>query len=69
VIELLGNNMDLYMSTCLRGPVVARVEAQSDLQIDARVTLYADLRKVHFFAPGETGMNLCQTSEPAHAIA
>ena len=69
VIEPLGNNMDLYLSTCLRGPVVARVEAQEGLQIDAPVTLYADLRKVHFFAPGETGMNLCQTSEPAHANA
>ncbi len=39
------------------------------LQIDAQMTLYADLRKIHFFAPGETGMNLSQTSEPAHAFA
>jgi multiple sugar transport system ATP-binding protein len=70
VIEPLGNNMDVYVGTCLHDHVVARVEAQAGLQIDAPVTLYADLRKVHFFAPGETGMNLSQTtSEPAHAIA
>jgi multiple sugar transport system ATP-binding protein len=69
VIEPLGNNMDVYLSTCLHDPVVARVEAQGGLQIQSRVSLYADLRKVHFFAPGVTGMNLSQTSEPAHAFA
>jgi multiple sugar transport system ATP-binding protein len=69
VMEPLGNNIDLYVSTCLHDQVVARVEAQAGLQIQSRVTLYADLRRVHFFAPGVTGMNLSQTSEPAHAIA
>jgi multiple sugar transport system ATP-binding protein len=69
VIEPLGNNMDLYASTCLHDQVVARVEAQSGLQADSRVTLYVDPRKVHFFAPGETGMNLSQTNELSHALA
>jgi len=69
VIEPLGNNMDLYASTCLRDQVVARVEAQVGLQADSRLTLFVDPRKAHFFAPGETGMNLSQTSEPAHALA
>jgi ABC-type sugar transport system ATPase subunit len=69
VIEPLGNDMDVYASTVLHDQVVARVEAQSGLQIDAKVRLYADLRKIHVFAPGETGLNLSQTSEPAHAIA
>jgi hypothetical protein len=32
--------------------------------------MYVDLRKVHVFEPGETGMNLSsKTSEPAHALA
>ncbi len=69
VIEPLGNDMDVYMSTNLHDHVVGRVEAQSDLAVDTRATLYVDLRRVHFFEPGATGMNLRITSEPAHALA
>lgn len=69
VVEPLGNDMDVYANTSLHDQVVARVEAQAGLQVDAQLTLYADLRKIHVFAPGETGLNLSQTSEPAHANA
>jgi multiple sugar transport system ATP-binding protein len=69
VVEPLGSDMDVYMSTNLNDHVVARVEAQSGLRMDAPATLYVDLRKVHFFEPGETGMNLSQTNEPSHAVA
>ena len=69
VVEPLGNDMDVYMSTTLNDHVVARVEAASDLQMDAQATMFVDLRKVHFFEPGETGMNLSQTNEIAHAVA
>jgi multiple sugar transport system ATP-binding protein len=74
VIEPLGNDMDVYLKTSLHDPVVARVEAQSGLRVDAAATLYVDLRKVHLFEPGETGMNLSletlsPATEPAHAIA
>jgi multiple sugar transport system ATP-binding protein len=69
VIEPLGNNMDVYASTALHDQVVARVEAQDGLQIDTQVALHADLRKIHFFAPGATGTNLSKTSEPTHALA
>ena len=84
VIEPLGNDMDVYAETALCHPLVARVEAgaQSDSQmsdnggsggpglaVGSRVRLYADLRKVHFFEPGDTGMNLSLSNEPAHALA
>ena len=70
VIEPLGSDMDVYMSTALSETIVGRVEAQPGLQRDAQVTMYVDLRKVHVFEPGETGMNLSsKTSEPAHALA
>jgi multiple sugar transport system ATP-binding protein len=69
VVEPLGNDMDVYMNTNLNDHVVARVEAESGLQMDARVTMYVDLRRVHFFEPGETGMNLSQKNEPSHAVA
>ena len=57
------------MSTALNDHVVARVEAHPGLQTNAQVTAYVDLRKVHFFEPGETGMNLSLVKESAHAIA
>jgi ABC-type sugar transport system ATPase subunit len=73
VTEPLGNTMDVYMSTELDNPVVARVDAlgaaQNDLRAESRVTVHVDLRRVHFFEPGETGMNLSKTSEPIHALA
>lgn len=77
VVEPLGNDMDVYMSTNLNDHVVARVEAESaqggalgnGLRADAQATLYVDLRKVHFFEPGETGMNLSLTNETDHAAA
>ncbi len=76
VIEPLGNDMDLYMETNLNDRVVARVEASGEaagLRGDSQVTLYVDLRKIHFFEPGDTGMNLSLSpgfsSEPAHALA
>ena len=60
VIEPLGNSMDVYVQTALKDHVVARLEAQSGLHADSAMTLYADLRRVHFFEPGETGRNLTQ---------
>jgi len=69
VVEPLGNDMDVYMSTTLNDHIVARVEAHDGLQMDTQAALYVELRKVHFFEPGETGMNLSRTSEPAHAVA
>jgi multiple sugar transport system ATP-binding protein len=73
VVEPLGNDMDIYMDTTLHKHVVARVEAAMDttagLQMNSTATLYVDLRKVHFFEPGATGMNLSLAQEPAHAVA
>jgi ABC-type sugar transport system ATPase subunit len=69
VVEPLGNDMDIYMATPLHDHVVGRVEAQSGLEINSQVPLYVDLRKVHFFEPGVTGMNLSLVQESAHAVA
>jgi multiple sugar transport system ATP-binding protein len=70
VIEPLGNDMDIYMKTPLHDHVVGRVEAQMGLEMNTQATVYVDLRKVHFFEPGATGMNLSLVAtEPAHAVA
>jgi multiple sugar transport system ATP-binding protein len=69
VVEPLGNDMDIYMKTSLHDHVVGRVEATQSLQMDSDATVHADLRKIHFFEPGETGMNLSLETESAHATA
>jgi multiple sugar transport system ATP-binding protein len=74
VVEPLGNNMDVYMSTALHEHVVGRLEAQTGVQANTETTVYVDLRKAHFFEPGDTGMNLSletlsPVNETAHAIA
>ena len=69
VVEPLGNDMDIYMDTALHKHVVGRVEAQMGLNVNAPTTVYVDLRKVHFFEPGATGMNLSLANETAHAVA
>ncbi len=63
VIEPLGNDVQ----TALKDHVVARLEAQSGLTADADLTLYIDLRRIHFFEPGETGINLGAAKQPAVA--
>jgi len=74
VVEPLGSNMDVYMSTNLHDYVVGRLEAQAGLVAGTAATVYVDVRKVHLFEPGETGMNLTletwsPTQEPTHATA
>ena len=69
VIEPLGNDMDVYVQTQLKDQVVARLEAQTGLKLDSQLTLYADLRRVHFFEPGETGINLGVVNGVAAAVA
>jgi multiple sugar transport system ATP-binding protein len=71
VVEPLGNDMDIYMSTSLHPHVVGRVEAQqTGLEASSQMTVFVDLRKIHFFEPGATGMNLSLVkNESAHAIA
>ena len=66
--------MDVHMSTVLHDHVVGRIEAQAGVQAGTEATVFVDLRKVHMFEPGETGMNLSletlsPSSEPSHAIA
>jgi ABC-type sugar transport system ATPase subunit len=70
VTEPLGNDMDVYMCTSLHDHVVGRVEApaagsSNGLAMNSQLTVYVDLRKVHFFEPGVTGMNLSLKNERA----
>ena len=69
VVEPLGNDMDIYMATAHHSHVVGRVEARAGLAMNTQVTMFVDLRKIHFFEPGETGRNLSLVNEKVHAVA
>ena len=69
VVEPLGNDMDVYMSTAYHPHVVGRVPARQGLEIGKRTSVVVDMSRAHFFEPGETGVNLSLASEKAHAIA
>jgi len=77
VIEPLGSDMDVYMSTALNNPMVARIEAADAPSpfpaANSKATAFIDSRRVLFFEPGETGMNLTlenmsPTRELAHVL-
>ncbi len=69
VIEPLGNDMDMYLSTQHHPHVISRVEARPGVSPGTQIDLYVDLEKIHFFEPGVTGMNLSLSTEQAHAVA
>jgi multiple sugar transport system ATP-binding protein len=73
VVEPLGSDMDVIGQTALGHIVVARIEAAELLSGASEVNMYFDLRKIHFFEPGDAGMNLSlssgATTELNHAIA
>ncbi|HEY0007635.1 MAG TPA: sn-glycerol-3-phosphate ABC transporter ATP-binding protein UgpC [Tepidisphaeraceae bacterium] len=68
VIEPLGNDMDLYLSTKLHSHVISRVKAQGGLAAGSALTLHVDMQRAHFFEPGVTGVNLSR-GIVNHAVA
>ena len=58
VIEPLGNDMDVYLSTKYHPHVVARVPARVGLEMNRPVRVSVDLDRGHFFEPGDVGRNI-----------
>ncbi len=59
VVEILGDKMDVHMTVAGGTTVVARVDAHEQLQEQSQNKMHLNIDKVHFFEPGETGVNLC----------
>jgi ABC-type sugar transport system ATPase subunit len=73
VIEPLGGDMDVYLSTALHETVVGRMKARAGLSAGARTTVFVESSRAQFFEPGEAGMNLSLekasvTGELTHAL-
>lgn len=58
VTEPLGDKMDLYLVTPNHDHVVARIDAHRGLETGEALDFYLDMDRVHFFEPGDTGINL-----------
>jgi multiple sugar transport system ATP-binding protein len=69
VVEPLGQNMDLHVATPQHPYLVARVQAQRDLEAGQNIELYVDMAKTHVFEPGEDGRNLTAGAQEELATA
>jgi multiple sugar transport system ATP-binding protein len=58
VVEPLGEKMDLFTTLADHKQIVARVDAQEDLEPGQSITLHIDGRKLHVFEPASPGRNL-----------
>ena len=58
VIEPLGNDMDVYLSTTLHEHVVGRVPARQGVELGRKINVLVDMDRAYFFEPGVTGVNL-----------
>ena len=58
VIEPLGNDMDVYLSTRHHPHVVARVPARMGMRMGQKQAVSIDLAKAHLFEPGDAGRNV-----------
>jgi multiple sugar transport system ATP-binding protein len=58
VVEPLGEKMDIHATTQRHPQIVARIDADRDLEAGARIDLRLDMSKVHVFEPGDEGRNL-----------
>jgi multiple sugar transport system ATP-binding protein len=68
VVEPLGSDMDVYLSTRHHPHVVARVVAQPGLRSGQAARLSVNLDRAHVFEPEETGANLT-LDRPRAAVA
>ena len=59
VVEILGDKMDVHMTAAGGTTVVARVDAHEQLAEQNQDKMHLNIDKIHFFEPGETGVNLC----------
>ncbi len=58
VVEPLGNDMDVYMSTPLHEHIVGRVPARQGVEFGKQIDVLVDLDRAYFFEPGPLGKNL-----------
>jgi multiple sugar transport system ATP-binding protein len=64
LVQPLGAQMDVYLSTARHGQVVAHVDAFTGLTVGQSVIASVDMSRAHFFEPGETGRTIASNPAP-----
>ena len=52
VVEPMGNETFVYVTTG-KTPIVARLTTRSEMKPDSEIDLFIDMRRIHFFDPGD----------------
>jgi multiple sugar transport system ATP-binding protein len=58
VVEPLGDRVDLHCGTSRHPRIVCRTDPRCVIREGERVPLRVDMQRVHFFEPGEEGINI-----------
>jgi multiple sugar transport system ATP-binding protein len=64
LIQPLGDKMDVYLRTERHPHAIAHVDAHAGIRVGETLAVCIDTRRVHFFAPGETGERIAKN----HAV-
>jgi len=62
LVQPLGDKMDVYLATERHPHSVAHVDAFAGVRAGEMVEMHFDMRRVHFFEPGETGKRLADNT-------
>jgi ABC-type sugar transport system ATPase subunit len=55
LVQPLGAQMDVYLSTARHGHVVAHTESAASPVVDETIPVAIDMSRAHFFEPGDAG--------------
>ncbi len=66
IIEPVGNRTDVYLSGTDGGKFIASTTPYTELKASDVVTMYIDLKKIHFFEPGPAGKNVTLNTREMH---
>ncbi len=69
VVEPLGDKMDVYFSTPSHDHLVCRVDSHSRVREGQDLAMHLDMSRVHFFEPGEAGVNISLSGNGATSRA
>jgi multiple sugar transport system ATP-binding protein len=58
LVQPLGHKMDVYLSTDRHPRAVAQIDSYADVHRGENLSVFFDMSRVHFFAPGENGEKL-----------
>lgn len=69
LIEPLGDDKDLYMTTEAHNKLVGRVDARARVAEGQSLRMFVDMRGVHLFEPGEAGVNVTASRDGVRSSA